>query len=500
MEKNNLSHFLSDGLVIQRDASFPVWSEKKACVTFLGKIYESKETDGKWLVNLDPVQAGGPFTIKIDSDGITTVINDVYAGDVWLCAGQSNMEMEMQSLKEKYPEEWEKFKTGERGSGAGEILIRHFRVPKVWDFNAPCDDVSGGKWTPASKETLNEFSGTAWFFAKYIYEKHGVPIGLINTAWGGTPVEAWMSEDALKNFPEKIEESKSYRYPEKREEAFKKSGYVTEEFEYFFAQRPIGDFNAMLCPVLKYPLKGVIWYQGESNDSAPQYYSQLFKLMIEDWRKLSRKEDLPFLFVQLPVWKEASDNNENSAWAILREAQASALELVNTGMACALELGDWDDIHPLNKKDVGYRLYLAAEKVLFGADNTSPGPVLRKVKKEDLEIKNGKIFIYFDNCGDGLCVFNDPQTIKITTNAFLRTSEISESFSDNNSKAYISVMGGSGGYVRLPAEIEKKDCISIDLSSVKNPRTILYAWADNPKDRQLFNSDGLPVIPFKINI
>ena len=472
MKKNNLSPIISNGMVIQRDVRFPIHTLKKAVITFLGKTYESKEKNGKWFVSLDPVQAGGPFVMEILSDGELIKIDDIYAGDLWLCAGQSNMEMEMNQLRKTYSAQWDELQ-------ADDNKIRHFRTPKEWDFYAPRDDISGGSWKPASKETLGEFSAAAWFFAKFNYEKHGVPIGLINATWGGTPVESWMSEEALKDFPLKIEESKKYNNPEYREEEFKKSGYVIEDKDYFFAQKPIGDFNAMLCPLLKYPYKGVIWYQGESNDFAPEDYSVLFKLMIQDWRKLNYQQTadsehetesgiLPFLFVQLPVWKEASDNNEHSAWAMLREAQAAALELPSTGMACALELGKWDDIHPLNKKDVGYRLFLASEKVLHNADNTSPGPLIKKQ-----EIKERKMFIYFDNCGDGLI--------------------------ENEDSAFVSVIG-SNGYKRLPAVIEGKDCVSIDLSPIKNPRMILYAWADNPKDRQLFNSEGLPVIPFKIKI
>jgi len=460
MNNFGLSPLINDGLVIQRDASFPVRSSKKIKVAFLNKIYESVEENGKWLINLEPVKTGGPFVMEIKCEDSTKIIKDIYAGDVWLCSGQSNMEMEMRELRKAYPEEWENL--------ASPIAVKHFKVPKESDFFAPNDDVSGGGWTSLSKETLNEFSAAAWFFAKNLHIKHGVPIGLINATWGGTPVEAWMSAEALKDYPAAVEEAEQYRIAEKREEAFKKSGYVIEEREYFFAQRPIGNFNKMINPVLKFPLKGVIWYQGESNEGRPFEYSDLFRKMIVDWRKRSGQSVLPFLFVQLPVWKEETDNCENSSWALIREAQMSALELPATGMACALELGQPDDIHPLNKKDVGYRLFLAADKLLFGGVNSSPGPVVRKMTNA-----KSKINLYFDNCAEGLDI--------------------------KGTNPYVSIIG-DGGYTRLPAEIIGKDCVSIDVSSVKNPRTILYAWADNPKDRQLFNKEGLPVIPFKIKI
>jgi len=472
--RNKLSPLINDGMIIQRNASFPIRTQEKASVSFLGKTYESAEKDGKWLIMLDPLEAGGPFSMEIQIGDEKIKIDDIYAGDVWLCAGQSNMEMEMSQLRKLYNTEWDE-------AEKKQMLIRHFRTPKEWDFDSPRSDISGGNWKTASKESLGEFSAVAYFYAKYIYEKYKIPIGLVNASWGGTPVEAWMSREALKNYPEKIEYSENCRSVEFRAKEFEESGYMIAEKEYLFAQKPIGNFNAMIYPLLKFSYKGVIWYQGESNDSAPEDYSSLFKSMIQDWRKLNlqltinskqKNEDeiLPFFFVQLPVWKEASDNNQHSAWAMLREAQASALELPNTGMACALELGMWDDIHPVNKKDVGYRLFLAMEKVLHNVNNSSPGPVIREQRIVNSE---NKILIFFDNCAEGL----------------IKKEET----------AYVCVIG-SKGYKRLPAEIERKDCISIDYSSIINPRMILYAWADNPKDRQLFNSDGLPVIPFKIDL
>jgi sialate O-acetylesterase len=455
-----------------------------------------------------------------------------------------------------------------------------------------------------------------------MYKKYRVPIGLIGTAWGGTPVESWMSKDALICFPAKIAEGEQYADSAKREEVVKNtekeiekwekdliqkdSGLINEwqnlktdisnwdeitlpgdfaeaglkEFcgviwlakdfnvdadfasqkarvwlgtivdsdivyingveiggtgyrypprkynvnagvlkegknrivvrvtcrngeggierdkpfriftdndikqfsgtwkfkagaaapprpeEFFFQRQPMGNFNAMISPLMKYRFKGVIWYQGESNDSDPRDYAVLFKKMIQDWRE-KNGETLPFLFVQLPIWKEPSDNDENSSWAIIREAQASALSLPDTGMAAALELGEWNDLHPLNKKDVGIRLFLAAEKTLFKIENTSPGPILRRFEKN-----KKKIFLYFDNCGEGL-----------------KTS---------GEKCHVSAIGSET--LRLPAEIEGKDAVSIDISTVKNPQKILYAWACNPRDRQLFNSEGLPAIPFRIKI
>jgi sialate O-acetylesterase len=216
--------------------------------------------------------------------------------------------------------------------------------------------------------------------------------------------------------------------------------------------------------VLQFPVKGVIWYQGESNDRCPGEYAALFPALIHDLREKTARPDLPFIFTQLPIWGSPSENNEANSWAIIREAQHAALSLAHTGMAAALDLGEWNDLHPLNKKDVGLRLALAAEKLVFGADNTSPGPLLRET-----EMCGDRLVMRFDNCG-GL---------------------------HSEGQSFVSVVSDNGR-LRLPLAIEGPDCISVDLSAVENPQRVLYAWADNPRDRQLFNSEGLPVLPFRL--
>jgi len=668
-----ISPFISDGMIIQRNAPFPVWSDQKITVSFLGKKYESKTAKGKWLITLDPVKEGGPFEMEITCAQNKINVNDIYSGDVWLCAGQSNMEMQMARLRDDFTEEWESLENNEQGTGNKDLifdfsLIRQFNVPQTWDFFAPQDEITSsletrGQWLCASAQTLDQFSGTAWFFAKELYKKYKIPIGLIMTAWGGTPIESWMSEEALRDFPEKIAEGKKYedkafreeitnsankavnewetntknndigiaqqwqnqetdisnwknitlpgdfsavsdlnnfcgaiwlakdftagvdfasldskvwlgtivdadtvfingtqigntgyRYPPRKyipkglikqgknrivirvtcnngegsvttdkpfqiftnNETIELSGpwkykigctSPTRPSEFFFQRLPLGNYNAMIAPVLKFPLKGVIWYQGESNESAPYEYGKLFKAMISDWRKnyntnILYKElnphsqipipkppvsELPFLFVQLPLFCPVSDNNEQHRWAVLREMQASALSLPATGMAAALDLGEWNDIHPINKKDVGIRLFLAADKLLFGAVNSSPGPILHKS-----EIRDKKLYLYFDNCAESL-------TTKTPSLSLLTGFEISKTIKKEDDNVYFTIIG-SEGYFRLPAEKINGNEIIINLAGIKNPKKLLYAWADNPKDRQLYNSEGLPAIPFKIEL
>jgi sialate O-acetylesterase len=584
------------------------------------KTYRTRANpNGKWQVLLDSQTAGGSYTIKInDIQNVDTIcIYNIYFGDVWVCSGQSNMEMPMQRIRDNFPEEW---------NSSVNSLIREFRVPQEWDFSGPRDDFPGGRWAVAAGENLHKFSAVAWFFANALFENHHTPIGLITAAWGGTPVEAWMSREALAAFPEKIARGEQYadaalrkeiarnseaaikgwydglnagdsgltqdwhkpdqwggvpdgiitlpgdfsqtgidnfcgslwlhrefetdeafvtqdtkiwlgtivdsdiifvngvevgntgyRYPPRkyaipadllrkgknhivirvicnngqggvtRDKPFKifsgcgsielggtwdyrigmtMTGPCPEDF--FFQRQPMGLFNAQIAPMLKYPCKGIIWYQGESNDPNPHEYAALFTAFIEDWQSKIQwphsVEKLPFLFVQLPIFGEPDENNESASWAILREAQCSALSLPATGMAAGLELGEWNDLHPMDKKGIGRRLALAAEKLVYKAANTAPGPLLRSGV-----LREGRLLLSFDNCGAGLTARTPP---------------------------YVSVVAG-GKFFRVPAVIEGADCLSVDVSGIANAETILYAWANNPLDRALYNADGLPMIPFR---
>jgi len=632
MGQIKISPIFSDGMILQHGVSVPVSGESPPeshiTLSFLEKIYKAQaDNNGKWLVLLDSHSPGGPYSMEISTPSETIFIKNIYFGDVWLCSGQSNMELPMRRVKDDFPQEWNE----------PNPLIRQFNVPQEWDFSGPRQSLSGGSWKTAGADTIDEFSATAWFFAGQIFKTCNYPIGLFLAAWGGTPIEAFMSAEALAEFPDKIALGKQYadtgfcesltrekqalidtwnnelaaadsgltqgwqkpetdisawdeiqlpgdfaaknglkgfcgviwlcrefdvndsfavtqdekvwlgtivdadtvyingvevgntgyRYPPRKylipagvmrrgknrivirvvccngdggvthgkpfrifsgseaNNAIELSGiwkyrvgesvgYRPQEF--FLHRQPMGLFNAMIAPLLGYPMRGVLWYQGESNDSNPNEYAELFKSMINDWRTKYQgvftlnpdpRSLIPFLFVQLPIWGEPEDNNEQDSWAIIREAQVSALSLPMTGMAAALEFGEWNDLHPVNKKGVGFRLALAAEKLIFKKQNTAPGPLLRNISRN-----NGRLLLTFDNCGKGLNADDVP---------------------------YISLIAG-GSIFHVPVAIESPDCISVNISNIKNPEKVLYAWAHNPRDRQLFNSDGLPVIPFRAKI
>jgi sialate O-acetylesterase len=236
--------------------------------------------------------------------------------------------------------------------------------------------------------------------------------------------------------------------------------------ELFLNREASGLYNAMIYPVRTFPVKGVLYYQAESNDGKPDEYERLFKTLIIGWRTMRGNPNLPFIFVQLPVWGEPSDNDETHSWAILRAAQQAALSLPHTAMAVGLDAGEWNDLHPVNKKAIGERLFCAVEKLVFGADNASPGPVPLRHK-----IKDGVLTITF-SCYAGGLVAKTPLVLTIIA---------------------------AGTHHALEAKIAGNDTLRVELGTIR-PERVLYAWANTPKYAGLFNSDGLPAAPFRIDL
>jgi sialate O-acetylesterase len=217
-------------------------------------------------------------------------------------------------------------------------------------------------------------------------------------------------------------------------------------------------------------MKGILWYQGESNgdtDEDAKNYAACFTALINDWREKSGRGNIPFLFVQLPLFGTPGENTEKSRWALIREGQAAALSLPATGMAVGLDLGEWNDLHPLNKKEMGRRLALAASAVVFGEKNNAPGPLFRSIRQE-----GEKLVMEFDKAGTALKA----------------TEQI-----------HVTVLAGEKAF-RLPAFISGTDSLTVDVSGVPGPDTVLYAWADNPTDQGLYNSDDLPAAPFRAEV
>lgn len=615
-----LPRLVRDSMILQREKKVNIWgwaaAGEKVSVKFNNKTYKTTtDKNGKWTVQLQPLKAGGPYTMNIDASNHLTV-KDILAGDVWICSGQSNMVHQMTLHSERYAADI---------AAADYPQIRHFWIPTMTDLQGPHDDLPAGYWKGANPKDVLDFSAVAFFFARQLYNRYKVPIGLINASVGGSPIQAWISEEGLKEFPDisaTIQKNKdtaytngfsrraaagigvrpqpdkglsdspvwfdaayqpkgwrsinipgywedqgikdldgvvwyrkeievpvsmtnvpakvmlgrivdadalyingrqvgntTYQYPQRRyaipagllkpgKNTFVirvinnsgKGGFVADKpyavvagkdtldlkgtWQYkvgqvftpqrfggggFSAQNsPTALYNAMLAPVADYTVKGFLWYQGESNTGNAKEYAALMHAIIADWRTKFREPDAPFLYVQLPGFMDRNYLPSESQWAALREAQLKSLSEPNTGMAVAIDLGEWNDIHPDRKKEVGERLALAAEKVAYGEkDLVYSGPLYQSATVED-----GKIIITFSNTGSGL-----------VTN-------------DGEAPDELAIAGADKKFVWAKAKIEGNKIIVWN-DEVPHPLYIRYAWADNPVNPNLYNKEGLPASPFR---
>ncbi|WP_256011411.1 sialate O-acetylesterase [Desertivirga xinjiangensis] len=610
-----LPRLISNNMILQRDQIINIWgwakTGEKVTVRFNNKSLSAKAgSNGKWQIAFPAMKAGGPYIMQIDADNHITLSN-ILLGDVWVCSGQSNMELPMSRVKPKF---------GQVVSASANPNIRQFDVAMRYSFRAPKEDFDSGSWVEANPESVLNFTAVGYFFAKELYEKYKVPIGLIKSAVGGSPAEAWLSEKALLRYPHFLEltrrykdstlvdsikkadaqivnswnarldkedkglrespvwysldykandweltqipgykntngvvwfrkeidvpvsmtgkpallilgaivdrdvvyvngkfaGSTGYQYPPRRyklpagllkpgkneivirvisysgrggfvkdkEYALQaegqsinlqgdwqyKLGYASEPMPgggTTFQYQPGGLFNGMIAPLLKYSIKGVIWYQGESNTGREKEYQQLFPDVIRNWRSSWKQGEFPFLFVQLANFMEVKAQPSESEWAELREAQSMALSLPNTAMAVTIDVGEWNDIHPLDKQTVGRRLSLAAQKIAYG-DN---GVVYSGPTYQSDTLEGNKVVIIFDNIGSGL----------VAKNGGLKG---------------FAIAGADKRFVWAQARIEGNRVIVWN-DEIRHPVAVRYAWADNPEGANLYNKEGLPASPFR---
>jgi len=639
-----LPQLIANNMILQRDMKLRIWGwaspGEKVSVDFNGKkANTTTSTDGKWLVELPAMKAGGPYVMTIKGKN-TITLNNILLGDVWFCSGQSNMTILMERVKEKYPEEI---------ANANFKDIRNFFVPTKADVTHEYDDLPPGKWLSADHDNILSFGAVPYFFAKKIYLKYHIPIGIINSSVGGTPIEAWISKEGFKDFPAELAEIKNFRdtaymnslngaaqrpargvgaprggsrpepdkgisgpikwtdpnyvpenwhkfwmpgywadqgvkdlngtlyfrkevevpasmtgvpaklfvgriidadstfvngkfvgnityqYPPRRYDipagilkpgkniivvkvtnTAGKGGFVPDknyslnangqridlrgDWIYQVGQvqprmsfgpptarnaqqgqaiaprprqvnaqnSPTGLYNPMIAPAINYRVKGFIWYQGEANSGKAKEYAKLMPALITDWREKWGEGDIPYLYAQLPNYMEVNYSPSESDWAQLRQSQLETLALPNTGMSVAIDAGEWNDIHPLNKKDVGERLALWAEHLAYDAkDVVYSGPIYQSSK-----IEGNKIILSFTSIGSGL-------TVKGGGDLY-----------------YFSIAGADGRYVWAKAKIEG-DKVVVWNDNVPNPVSVRYAWADNPEGANLYNKEGLPASPFE---
>jgi len=469
-------------MVIQRDQPVHIWGhaapDEAVSVTFRGATQSTKADPlGRFGVYLAPGDAGGPFDLTVKGNN-TIAFKDVLVGDVWIASGQSNMEFKLRQgdnaqaeiAAAKYPK-----------------IRRTLIDRKVSDY--PVEDAPGQAWMDVNPENAANASAVSYFFARHIQQKeNGIPIGIIETFWGGTPVEAWMSLHAIGADPglmpifsewAKAEEAwpvveatyqKQLADWNVTSAAAKSSGATVPAQPANPNLRPDGPYlpaglyNAMIAPFTPFPIKGAIWYQGEANandrPNGASLYARAFQAMIRDWRRAWGEGDFPFLYVQLANFKASP------AWADLREAQRQTLSLANTGMAVIIDIGNPDNVHPTDKQDVGLRLALAARVVAYGEKIEDSGPTLRKAVREGAGLR-----VWFDH-GTGGLVAKGGGAVK-----------------------GFEIAGADRKFVSAEAHIEGASIV-VSNAAVATPVYVRYAYADNP-DCNLFNGEGLPASPFR---
>jgi sialate O-acetylesterase len=479
-----------ENAVLQQKAQVPIWGSaadgEKVTVEFCGQSLSTVATNGRWKVTLEPLDAGGPFTMKIA--GVNTItFTNVLVGEVWVCSGQSNMAFEMAGVRDAKKEIAE--------ANFPQIRMWHVRHGITLEPQEQCDAFHN-QWMLCTPATVGPFSAVGYFFARDLHQKLGVPIGMIHTSWGATSAAQWTSEEALlaepklkpvMDFKRKVVndyiQSVLKLVPElqtwKTEtEAATAPGRAPQMPPYIqqrlapdplnlYTHLPTGVFNAMLNPITPASIRGVIWYQGEQDSSQAESYRTGFPTMIRDWRQRFRNPELPFLYVQISTINASTEQpQERSAWAELREVQATCLDVPHTAMVVSADLGDVNDPHPRNKQDVGKRLARAARATVYGEKIAYQGPTYKQVK-----VENGKIRIHFDHLHGGL----------VTT--------------DKEPPKGFAIAGEDKKFVWAKAKIDG-NTVLVWSETVPQPVAVRYAWADMPLCN-LTNKEGLPVVPFR---
>jgi sialate O-acetylesterase len=433
-----LPALVGDNMILQRNVKVPVWGwadpGEKIRIKFNKKEFKTTTgTDGKWYLQLGIYKAGGPYEMQINGDKSEILIKNILIGDVFVCSGQSNMEA-----------------TINRGLYAAEMAnsandnIRQFKVNHMGSDTVRNDLLSTTCWLSASPATVGGFTAVGYFFAADLYAKIKVPIGIINTSYGSALIEAWTSREGLKDFPA------FYTQPKAKNEQ----------------SVPMYLYNAMLAPITNYAIKGIVWYQGEFNSGRAYQYRTLLPAMITDWRTKFKQGDLPFIIVQLPNYDAVSDVPKESKLAELREAQAMALSLPNTAIAVTIETNSTGELHPKEKKPVGVRVSLAAQKLIYGQNIIASGPMYKSNV-----ISGNKIIISFDNASGKLKA------------------------ADGELKQF-TIAGADHKFVFATAVIVG-NTVEVSSPEVTSPVAVRYAWADNPKGANLYNAANLPAAPFR---
>lgn len=617
----HLPKLFGDHMVLQRGQKIFVWGwaspKEKIMIILHGQnVSVVAGKDGKWRAELAPESAGGPFQLTVKGKN-TITLNDILIGDVWICSGQSNMEWPLSST----------MNADKEIPQANYPMIRHIKIPSVVAAQ-PQQDIQNGEWKICTPTNAGEFTAVGYFFGKALFKELGVPVGLINSTWGGTHSETWTSREGFEGSDEfkemishmpkldldslsKMKNEQTLKRmkelqgglpaseaeaQEWKNDSFDDSAWRTMEVPALWESQELGDFdgvvwlrksftvqpenggksatinlsmiddsdqtyvngvkvgsmiskwndkrsynipegilkagknivavrvedtgggggvhgeakdvyvqvgeqviplpgkwlykveslmpnssavspnayptllfNAMINPLIPLGIKGVIWYQGESNAERSYQYRKAFPLMINDWRNHWKQGNFPFYFVQLATWNASNGNSQKgSGWAELREAQTMTLSLPNTGMAVTTDIGDPVDIHPRNKEDVGKRLAALALNRTYGKTQVDSGPMF-----ESMEVKGDKVIVKFKNTGGGLSIHD--------RYGYLKGFELA---------------GADQKFYYAKADVQG-NTVSVYSKDVPNPVAVRFGWADDDSECNLFNIEGFPAVPFR---
>jgi sialate O-acetylesterase len=457
-----LCPLFSDHMVLQQGTRVPVWGRadpgETVSIRFKGQTKEATaDAAGKWTILLDPLPSSAEPANLVVASSIghrPSAISNVLVGDVWVASGQSNMEFPV-----------EKSLNASNEIAAADLPeIRQFRVLRKVAVTP--QETVGGAWQVCNPQTVGKFSAVAFFFAREIHRKQNIPIGIIHCSAGWTPAEAWMSREALRSDPDFAYILDRWDEVTAEAERAKAEGRKPRQ-DPLFLHRASGFWNGGIAPLIPYAIRGVIWYQGETNETRGHEYRKLFRALIADWRRAWNRPDLPFLFVQVANVLPPDPEPVPSEWAELRESQALALALPRTGMAVTIDIGEEKDVHPKNKQEVGRRLALIARVLVYGEDLVYSGPIFKGMKNEGSRIR-----CEFEHVGGGLMTPND---------APLRG---------------FAIAGADRRFVNAQAKI-KDDAVVVWNDRVPQPVAVRYAWANNPAGCNLYNRANLPASPFR---
>ena len=481
-----LPAIISDHMVLQQKQSDPIWGwdtpGTKVTVTFADQTQTAEAgADGKWTVKLSPMPANDkPQVLKVTGSE-TKEVQDVLVGEVWICSGQSNMGF---TLREEY--------NGDIESAASKLPnLRLIKVPQVGTQQIQND--FKGQWKASATDSALNFSAVGFLYGRYLHEILGVPVGLIDDAWGGSAAEAWIRREALEKDPRfKLLMDNTVKREAELESDKAKSDYDAAMAKWKEAvdaakaegkpaprqplspqlwmsgnARPGNIFNGVLNPTIGYGIKGVIWYQGETNASRAYEYAELFPFLIQQWRKEWNQGDFPFYWVQLANFQTRTAEPQQSAWAELRESQTKSMKVPNTGQAVIIDLGEGYDIHPKNKHDVAARLVRWPLVKDYGMNFPYRSPEFKS-----MEVQGNKAVVTLDCFGSALRPFDVKEAIGF------------------------AVCGEDKVWHWAKGTIQSGNKVEVSSDKVEKPVAVRYAWGDNPACN-LYSKEGLPVTPFR---